>query len=146
MRDESVGLGAVLGAALRSSSPGLLVPIRDWLGASNVALVLAIVVVGAAIVGGRLAGAVPRSPPPWPSTSSTPGPTTRCASTSARTSSPRCCCWCSASSSASSAVLRAGSRREADCTRGGRERLEDVAAVVAAGATLDEAGRWSARP
>jgi hypothetical protein len=37
---------------------GLLVPARTWIGSSNVALILAVVVVGAAMVGGRLAGAL----------------------------------------------------------------------------------------
>jgi len=57
VRDESVGLGIGMGVLSAIFVAGLLVPIRDWLGASNVALVLAIVVVVAAIVGGRLAGA-----------------------------------------------------------------------------------------
>ena len=37
---------------------GLLVPARDWLGATNVALVLVVVIAGAAATGGRTAGAL----------------------------------------------------------------------------------------
>src|SRR5262245_12506281 len=49
---------AGIGVASAIAIAGLLVPIRDWMGASNVALVLVIVVVAAAILGGRMAGAL----------------------------------------------------------------------------------------
>jgi hypothetical protein len=58
MTKESPGLGVGLGVLTAILVAGLLVPVRDWIGASNVALVLAIVVVGAAMLGGRLAGAI----------------------------------------------------------------------------------------
>jgi hypothetical protein len=58
MSRESSGLGVGLGVLTAILVAGLLVPVRDWIGASNVALVLAIVVVGAAMLGGRLAGAI----------------------------------------------------------------------------------------
>ena len=58
MRDESPRVIAAIGAITAVAVAGLLVSIRDWLGASNVALILAIVVVGAAVFGGRFAGVV----------------------------------------------------------------------------------------
>jgi Domain of unknown function (DUF4118) len=47
-----------MGAVAAITVAGLLVPLRDWLGSANVALALALVVVVAAIFGGRLAGGV----------------------------------------------------------------------------------------
>ena len=54
--EESSRFFAALGAILAVAVGGVLAPARDWLGATNVALCLAVVVVGAAIFGGRLAG------------------------------------------------------------------------------------------
>jgi K+-sensing histidine kinase KdpD len=51
-------VGSTAGALGAIGVAGLLVPVRDELGNTNVALVLVIVVVGAALVGGRVAGAV----------------------------------------------------------------------------------------
>ena len=56
--EESSRFFAAVGAILAVAVGGLLAPARDWLGATNVALCLAVVVVGAAIFGGRLAGGV----------------------------------------------------------------------------------------
>jgi K+-sensing histidine kinase KdpD len=50
-------VGASVGALTAVGVAGLLVPLRDELGNTNVALVLVVVVVGAALVGGRIAGA-----------------------------------------------------------------------------------------
>jgi K+-sensing histidine kinase KdpD len=58
MERESSRLMAGIGAGLAIAVAGLLASIRDWLGASNVALVLVVVIVGAATFGGRLAGAI----------------------------------------------------------------------------------------
>ena len=60
MRDDvsgslSYGLG---GTAAAIAVGGLLVPIRDVIGNTNAALVLVVVIVGAAALGGRLAGAM----------------------------------------------------------------------------------------
>jgi hypothetical protein len=54
--DEPSNLAAGIGACAAIGVAALLVPFRDWLGSSNVALILAIVVVVAAIFGGRAAG------------------------------------------------------------------------------------------
>jgi K+-sensing histidine kinase KdpD len=58
MSEESSRFFAALGAILAVAVGGALAPARDWLGATNVALGLAVVVVGAAILGGRVAGVV----------------------------------------------------------------------------------------
>jgi K+-sensing histidine kinase KdpD len=57
MPKESSGIAISVGAIVAIALAGLLVPLRDWLAPTNVALLLAIVVVGAAMLGGRLAGA-----------------------------------------------------------------------------------------
>lgn len=57
MRDESSSIAAGLGAIAAIAAAGALVGARDFLGATNIALVLALVVVGAAMMGGRGAGA-----------------------------------------------------------------------------------------
>ena len=54
--DELSNLPAAIGPCVAIGVAALLVPFRDWLGSSNVALILAIVVVVAATFGGRLAG------------------------------------------------------------------------------------------
>jgi hypothetical protein len=51
-------LAVSLGGMVALVVAGLLVPVRDAVGNANVALVLAVVVVGAAAAGGRLAGGV----------------------------------------------------------------------------------------
>jgi hypothetical protein len=56
--EDSSRIIACLGAMAVIAIAGLLVPARDWLDTTNVALVLAIVVVGAAVFGGRMAGAI----------------------------------------------------------------------------------------
>ena len=55
---DSSRIFAAGGAIVAVGVAGLLVPIRDALGAPNVALVLAIVVVGTAMLGGSVAGVV----------------------------------------------------------------------------------------
>jgi hypothetical protein len=53
---ETARIFAAGGAIVAVAVAGLLVPVRDVLGAPNVALVLAIVVAGAAMLGGGVAG------------------------------------------------------------------------------------------
>jgi K+-sensing histidine kinase KdpD len=56
MERESSVMVAAAGVGVVIAVAGLLVSVRDWLGADNVALVLVVVIVGAAVLGGRLAG------------------------------------------------------------------------------------------
>ena len=129
---------AALGAAAAIAVAGLLVSIRDWMGASNVALVLVVVIVGAAILGGRLAGVF-----------------TAIAAALAFDyfhTQPYYNLRISDREDVITAVLlvivgvavgelalrRAASRREVQMHAKGASRLEEVAAVVAAGANLDE--------
>jgi K+-sensing histidine kinase KdpD len=56
--EETARIFAAVGAITAVAVAGLLVPVRDVLGATNVALVLAIVVAGAAMLGGSVAGVV----------------------------------------------------------------------------------------
>jgi K+-sensing histidine kinase KdpD len=53
----SLAIGAA-GVAVAIGVGGLLVPVRDVIGNTNVALVLVIVIVGAATLGGRIAGTI----------------------------------------------------------------------------------------
>jgi hypothetical protein len=55
---ETARIFAAGGAVVAVGVAGLLVPVRDTLGAPNVALVLAIVVAGAAMLGGSVAGVI----------------------------------------------------------------------------------------
>lgn len=55
---ESSRLAGVFGALAAIGVAGLLVPARDWLDPTNVALVLVVVIAGAAATGGRAAGAL----------------------------------------------------------------------------------------
>jgi subtilisin family serine protease len=55
---ETARIFAAGGAVVAVGVAGLLVPVRDTLGAANVALVLAIVVAGAAMLGGSVAGVI----------------------------------------------------------------------------------------
>jgi len=129
---------AGLGAGTAIAVAGLLVSIRDWLGPSNVALVLVIVIVGAATVGGRVAGV-----------------TTSIAAALAFDyfqTEPYYNLRISDREDIVTAVLllivglavgelalrRAASQREVQMHAKGASRLEEVAAVVAAGADLDE--------
>jgi K+-sensing histidine kinase KdpD len=135
---ESSGLVAAIGVGTAIAVAGLLVSIRDWLGASNVALVLVVVIVGAAAFGGRLAGA-----------------TTSIAAALAFDyfhTQPLYNLRISDREDIITAVLllvvglcvgelsalRASSRREVQVHAKGASHLEVVAAVVAAGADLDE--------
>jgi hypothetical protein len=76
---------SLAGAAVALAVAGVLVPVRDNIGATNVAIVLVIVVVVAAALGGRTAGP-PQFRLPSPTTISILVRTSRCAYPTARTS------------------------------------------------------------
>jgi hypothetical protein len=139
VQDESVGLGAGLGAALAIIVAGLLVPIRDWLGTTNVALVLAIVVVGAAIVGGRVAGAVTSVAAALAFDFFHTRPYYTLRINKREDVIAAVLLLVLGITVGELAQLRAGSQRDAERHAKGAARLEDVAAIVAAGASLDEA-------
>jgi hypothetical protein len=139
VREESVGLGAGVGAASTILVAGLLVPIRGWLGASNVALVLAILVVGAAIIGGRMAGAVTSVAAALAFDFFHTEPYYTLRIDKREDVIAAVLLLVLGISVGQLAVMRVRSRREADLATRGAVRLEDVAAIVAAGASLDEA-------
>jgi subtilisin family serine protease len=127
------------GAVAAVGVAGLLVPVRDAIGAANVALVLAIVVAGAAMLGGSVAGVI----------------TSLAASLSFDYfhTQPYFDLRIDKRDDVIAAVLllvlgaavgvfgslRNGMRLDAQQQARGAAHLEDVAAVVAAGAGLDEA-------
>jgi hypothetical protein len=136
--EDSSRIFAAVGAIVAIVVAGLLAPVRDWLGATNVALILAIVVVSAAIFGGRLAGAV-----------------TALAAALAFDyfhTQPHYSLLINDRDDIISALLllvmglivgqlaalRYGTKREVGVHARGAAHLEDVAAVIAAGANLDE--------
>jgi Domain of unknown function (DUF4118) len=138
MRDESVGLGVGLGVLGAIIIAGLLVPIRDWLGASNVALVLAIVVVVAAIVGGRIAGAATSVAAALAFDFFYTRPYYTLRIDKREDVIAAVLLLVLGVIVGELGVLRAGSRREANLNALAAKRLELVAAVVATGAPLDE--------
>jgi hypothetical protein len=140
MPEDSPRIFAAVGAIVAIALAGLLAPapVRDWLGSANVALILAIVVVSAAIFGGRFAGAV-----------------TSLAAALAFDyfhTEPHYTLRINKRDDVIAALLllvmgvivgqlatmRYGSQREVRVHARGAGHLEDVAAVVAAGANLDE--------
>ena len=136
--EESPQLVAGLGAFAAIVVAAALVPLRDWLGSTNVALILAIVVVVAATFGGRLAGIVTSI--------------AAAASFDFFHTKPYLTLTIDKREDVIAAVLllvmgvivgelamlRLASRREALDHAAGASRLEDVAAIVAAGADVDE--------
>jgi hypothetical protein len=139
---ETARIFAAGGAIAAVGVAGLLVPVRDALGPPNVALVLAIVVAGAAMLGGSVAGVI----------------TSLAASLSFDYfhTEPYFDLRIDKRDDLMAAVLllvlgaavgvfasvRNGMRLDAQVQARGAAHLEDVAAVVAAGADLDEA--WPA--
>jgi two-component system sensor histidine kinase KdpD len=136
--EESPQLVAGLGAFAAIVVAAALVPLRDWLGSTNAALILAIVVVVAATFGGRVAGIVTSI--------------AAAASFDFFFTKPYLTLTIDKREDVIAAVLllvmgvivgelamlRLRSRREALDHARGASRLEDVAAIVAAGADVDE--------
>ena len=126
------GVGVVIAVA------GLLVSIRDWLGASNVALVLVVIIVGAAIFGGRLAGALTSIAAALAFDYFHTQPYYDLRIEDRENIITAVLLIIVGLAVGELAVRRAASRREVQMYAKGASRLEEVAAVVAAGANLDE--------
>jgi hypothetical protein len=139
VREDATGLGAGVGAAAAIIIAGLLVPIRGWLGPSNVTLVLAIVVVGAAIIGGRAAGAAASLAAALAFDFFHTRPYYTLRIDKREDIIAALLLLVLGVAVGQLAVMRVRSRREADLAARAAVRLEDVAAIVAAGASLDEA-------
>jgi K+-sensing histidine kinase KdpD len=135
---DSSGLMAALGTALAIAVAGLLVPLRDWLGASNVALVLAIVVVVAGIVGGRFAGAATGVAAALSFDYFHTEPFYNLRISDREDIIAAVLLIVIGVAVGEVAALRARSQREIVMHARSASRLEDVASVVAAGADLDE--------
>jgi K+-sensing histidine kinase KdpD len=127
------GVGIVIAVA------GLLVSIRDWLGNSNVALVLVVVIVGAAILGGRLAGVLTAIAAAFAFDYFHTQPFYNLRISDREDIITAVLLLVVGVAVGELAVRRAASRREVQMHAQGASRLEEVAAVVAAGANLDEA-------
>jgi hypothetical protein len=129
---------AAIGACLAIAVAGLLVSIRDWLGASNVALVLVVIIVGAATFGGRLAGAVTSIAAALAFDFFHTQPFYTLRIDDREEIIAAVLLLVVGLIVGELAGLRAASRREVVMHARGASRLEDVASVVAAGADLDE--------
>jgi Domain of unknown function (DUF4118) len=129
---------AALGAGTAIGVAGLLVSIRDWLGPSNVALVLVVIVVGAATFGGRLAGAVTSIAAALAFDFFHTQPFYSLRMDDREEIITAVLLLTVGLIVGELAVLRAASRRQIEMHALGAARLEDVASVVAAGADLDE--------
>jgi len=127
---------ALLGAAIAAA--GLLVSIRDWLGASNVALVLVVVIVAAATFGGRLAGVLTSISAALSFDYFHTRPYYDLHINDREDIITAVLLLVVGVCVGELAVLRANSRREVQMHAKGAGRLEVVAEVVAAGADLDE--------
>ncbi len=138
MPEESPRIFAAAGAIVAVLVGGLLTPLRDGLGTTNVALVLAIVVVGAAIFGGRVAGGVTSiaAALSFDFFHTEPYYTLRIANHEDIIAALLLLVMGVAVGQV--AMMRSGSRDEVKVYAKGAAHLEDVAAAVAAGADLDE--------
>jgi K+-sensing histidine kinase KdpD len=135
---DSSALVAAVGVGVSIAVAGLLVSIRDWLGPSNVALVLVVVIVGAAIFGGRLAGALTSIAAALSFDYFHTQPYYNLRINDREDIITALLLLVVGVCVGELAVLRADSRREAQMHAKGAGRLEVVAEVVAAGADLDE--------
>ena len=122
----------------RCSSAGLLAPLRDWLGSANVALVLALVVVGAAVFGGRVAGGVTSIAAALSFDYFHTQPYYSLRINDREDIIAAVLLLVMGVAVGQLAMMRYGSRHELQVHAKGAAHLEDVAAVVAAGANLDE--------
>ncbi len=125
-----------MGAAIAVT--GLLVSIRDWLGPSNVALVLVVIIVGAATFGGRLAGVLTSIAAALSFDYFHTQPYYNLRINDREDIITALLLLVVGLCVGELAVLRAASRREMKMHAEGASHLELVAEVVAAGADLDE--------
>jgi K+-sensing histidine kinase KdpD len=138
MERESAGLMAGVGVGVAIAVAGLMVSVRDWLGASNVALVMVVVIVFAATFGGRLAGAVTSLAAALSFDYFHTQPYYSLHIDNREDIIGAVLLLAVGLIVGELATLRAASRREVVAHASGASRLEDVASVVAAGADLDE--------
>jgi len=135
---ESSWIVAALGVGAAIAVAGLLVSIRDWLGASNVALVLVIVIVAAATFGGRLAGVLTAIAAALAFDYFHTEPYYDLRIEDRENIITAVLLVIVGVAVGELALRRAASQRETQMHAKGASRLEEVAAVVAAGANLDE--------
>jgi hypothetical protein len=138
MPDEPSRIFAAIGAITAVLVAGLLVPLRDWLGSANVALILALIVVGAAVFGGRLAGGITSIAAALSFDYFFTEPFYNLRISDRQDIITALLLLVMGVAVGQLAVMRYGSRRVEQLHARGAEHLEDVAAVVAAGANLDE--------
>jgi len=136
--EESPRIFAAVGAVVAVLVGGLLAPARDWLGSANVALILAIVVVGAAICGGRVAGGVTSIAAALSFDYFHTVPFYSLRINDREDIIAAVLLLVMGVAVGQLAMLRYGTRQEVQVHAKGAAHLEDVAAVVAAGANLDE--------
>ena len=142
MDKESPQLVAGLGAYAAIVVVAALVPLRDWLGSTNAAPILAVVVVGAAIFGGRVAGGAHvdrRRSSRSTSFTRSPTPRLRINKREDIIAAGLLLVMGVAVGQLGDLALRPPTGADARVSRQGRcLRFEDVTAVVAAGANIDE--------
>jgi K+-sensing histidine kinase KdpD len=136
--DESPRIFAAAGAIVAVLVGGLLAPLRDWLGPANVALVLALVVVAAAVFGGRVAGGVTSIAAALSFDYFHTQPYYSLRINDREDVIAAVLLLVMGVAVGQLAMMRHGSRHELQVHAKGAAHLEDVAAVVAAGANLDE--------
>jgi K+-sensing histidine kinase KdpD len=138
MPDEPSRIFAAIGAIAAVLIAGLLVPLRDWLGSANVALILAAIVVGAAIFGGRFAGGITSIAAALSFDYFYTQPFYDLRINDHQDIVTALLLLVLGVAVGQLAVMRYGARRVEQLHARGAAHLEDVAAVVAAGANLDE--------
>jgi hypothetical protein len=138
MSEESSRIVAAIGAIAAVLVAGLLVPLRDWLGSANVALILAAVVVGAAVFGGRFAGGITSIAAALSFDYFYTEPLYNLRINDHQDIITALLLLVLGVAVGQLAVMRYGARRVEQLHARGAAHLEDVAAVVAAGANLDE--------
>jgi K+-sensing histidine kinase KdpD len=130
---ESSRLAGVFGSLAVIGVAGLLVPARDWLDPTNVALVLVVVIAGAAATGGRGAGALTSVMAALSFNFFHTQPYYSLRISDRDDIVTTVLLLVVGVSVGEIATLRTRSRREATVASGGTRRLEDVAAAIATG-------------
>jgi K+-sensing histidine kinase KdpD len=138
MPEEPSRIFAAIGAIAAVLIAGLLVPLRDWLGSANVALILAAIVVGAAIFGGRFAGGLTSIAAALSFDYFYTQPFYDLRINDHEDIVTALLLLVLGVAVGQLAVMRYGARRVEQLHARGAAHLENVAAVVAAGADLDE--------